>query len=113
MYTTTGLVKIMKYYDTELKQCRKDHINFSLISDFPGPCGSSVTGDSTVGDRKPYSSVDVRSPGLVGGLGDNRGWVWGSGTVCGERDVGLCSTSSSCSFGAEYQPSLSSSLAVG
>ena len=89
-----------EYYDTELKQCRKDHINFSLISDFPGPCGSSLTGDSTVGDREPDSSVDVRSPGLVGG--DSEG------------DVGSCSTSSSCFSGAECQHSLSSSsLAVG
>ena len=57
-------------------------------SHFPGPCGSSLTGDSTVGQREPDSSVDVRSSGLVGGEGDDRGRVWGPGTVCGERDVG-------------------------
>ena len=85
--------------------------NFLPVS---GSCGSSLTGDSTVGQRDPDSSVDVRSPGLVGGLGDNRGRVWGPRTVCGERDVhGKCTTSSCCPSGAEYQPSLSSSLAVG
>ena len=41
-----------------------------------------------VGQREPDSSVDVRSSGLVGGEGDDRGRVWGPGTVCGERDVG-------------------------
>ena len=81
-------------------------------SHFPGPCRSSLTGDSTAGQREPDSSVDLRSSGLVVGEGDDRGRVWGPGTVCGERDVGQCSTSSSCSSVAEYQPSLSSSLAV-
>ena len=57
-------------------------------SHFPGPCGSSLPGDSTVGQREPDSIIDVRSSGLVGGEGDDRGRVWGPGTVCGERDVG-------------------------
>ena len=59
-----------------------------------------------MGQREPDSPAGDRSPGL--GEGDVRGWVCGSGTVCGERDMWYCSTSSS----AEYQPSLSSSLAV-
>ena len=60
-------------------------INSSHVSD---PRGTSLTGGSTIGQREPDSSVDVRSSGLVGGEGDDRGRVWGPGTVCGERDVG-------------------------